>query len=270
MIPLSTFASPSPYMSVFEVPYADISISNTHRFVWNKPVGVSMVAIWAVGPGGNGAPPSTSTSGYGGGASGSFVFLILPAMFVPQTLSISPSNLSTSNMGVSGKDGGLNLLTLTRGANGSGTSGGVGPGVPAGRLRNISLNSARAGTTGGSSASPNISSPTQFPVPGAGGGGTNAGGTTPAAGGSITLTNLGYTSLPGGAINSPGAAGISNFSPLPFFCGGTGGGGGNLNGGDGNKGAYGCGGGGGGGNATGGVHGNGGQGGNGLVIIYAW
>jgi len=268
---------------------------------WNKPSGISMVCINLIAAGGGGGHPTNSTTGCGGGGSGGMSCLIIPAIFLPNTLHlrvgaggpggqgsslgagqptyISAEPIVDSTYFVLSQDGG-------QGASGGSTTGGGTAGAVAstssGIFQGLGVFYSIAGrpgfpgaTTSNTSAAAMTVGSNGVPLTGGTGGGSGTG-----AGGAITV-NSPWPAIAGGVGTTGGAGNHGLRSGFQFgrllgsnqplvFSGGTGGGGGTSPsvGGDGGDGAYGCGGGGG-GTGTGGL-GQGGRGGDGVVIITSW
>lgn len=117
----------------------------TDWFVWNKPKGVRIVQITAVGGGGGGGAGAAGAlgvnrSGGAGGGSGAFSKIIIPAIFLPDVLYVKPG---------AGGPGGIGNLN----GNGNGGSGGnasyvsIFPSTAAGNT--VCLANAGAGGGGG-------------------------------------------------------------------------------------------------------------------------
>lgn len=253
---------------------------------WTKPAGISYVAFTIIGGGGGSGRSQTSSNG--GAGSGGVTTILLPSAFLPDTVFIRAGS------------GGIGATFL----NGNGTAGGVsyvavypsttaayvlgyangGPGGGASQLGSAGATIAsiasmplatgfyynfQAGLEGsnGSTFNSNGTNITlgALCLSGGAGGGYGSGFT----GGSITGSGI-IPTIPGGATNAPGGAGVWFWKGFKG-CGGAGGGGGAASGtgGAGGNGAYGCGGGGGGG-AGGGGAGQGGNGGQGLVVVHYW
>lgn len=251
--------------------------------VWNKPRGVSMIRFLLIGAGGGGANGFTNRTGGGSGAVTSW---LVPAMFVPDRLIVSPgqggaggaASSTTSNNGATGvlTDVGpapnISILQAQPGGGGTASGGAGGGATAASALNNYGIYTSIAGQAGTVADTAVIASTTTFLSGGSGGSSTTLG-----AGGNVT-PNYGYPTLPGGtaslAENTPGRNGYFITQPIMVGCGGSGGGGGGgaagPNGGRGGNGGIGCGGGGGGLQNTGGNAGAGGNGGNGAVYIWAW
>jgi hypothetical protein len=274
---------------------------------WIKPMGITMVSITAIGAGGGGGGGTTAAvtaarSGGGSGGSGAITILIIPEMFITDSLDIKigiGGNGGVSSGGAGTNGGNTYVDMVTKGNGGLATvPGGVGytslivasggtasPGTSNGTGGPIAVisdalyssmgiwfaGSGAAGVVAGASVTYGS---TGIPlVGGAGGGGMAANITAASDGGTITGQAEFIPSNIGGLAGARGNNGIFNLKPF-FSLGGSGGGGGGTtpnSGGNGGNGAPGCGGGGGGGGTTPtGVGGTGGRGGDGLVIINCW
>jgi hypothetical protein len=268
---------------------------------WIKPRGITMISITAIGAGGGGGGGETGAVtvarfGGGGGGSGALTKLIIPEMFISDSLII---NIGIGGVGgvSSGGSGGRGTDTFvdmpvrgngdiyTRVITASGGTGGIRIAGAAGVAADVSqalystlgIWTAVAGQIGvaGLSGDGNIVvwGATGLNITsGAGGAGMAANGTTPTNGGQVSGSGFVPTN-PGGLSGGNGSKGT--FSLTPFYSvGGSGGGGGGTtpaSGGNGGDGNIGCGGGGGGAGTTAtGIGGTGGRGGNGLVIIQCW
>jgi hypothetical protein len=278
---LDTFNTIVPSTSqFFEFNYAAINSAERRSQAWSKPRGVSMIRFLLIGPGGGAANGFTNRTG---GGSGAITSWLVPAMFVPDTLIITP--------GVSGLGGAASNSTSNNGTNGGTTTVAITPSIVILQANAGGGGGASAGTGGsstattgytdvgiyvsiagqaGAAAGASITASTTTPLSGGAGGGGAA-----ATGGSVT-PQYSYPTIAGGdgeafTIGGRGRDGYFMTQPLLFGCGGSGGGGsGNNNGGNGGNGAIGCGGGGGGARGGGAVAGAGGNGGNGAVFIWAW
>ena len=268
---------------------------------WQKPRGITMIHIIALGGGGGGggghtAPTGSAKSGGGGGASCAVSRLYIPANVCPENLEITiGAGGAGGAASLNGTSGGATIIEAFRTigtsatyvliANGGGFGGagnaalrgaagsaGIIATTASANFSNEGVNNfsvgqggALGGLPGGSAgislALTNLTSPFSG---GAGGGGA---GTSNNNGGSQTgFADI--TTIPGGTVASPnGGDGFFRLNPF-YSTGGAGGYGNNVgSGGNGGNGAIGCGGGGGGAGTTGGI---GGRGGNGLVIITCW
>ena len=272
---------------------------------WIKPQGITMISITAIGAGGGGGGGETAAVtlarfGGGGGGSGAITRLIIPEMFVSDSLNIvvgrggdggasgagSGSNGGSTyvDMPVENRDSTFSRVITASG--GSGTirtagAGGVAADVTQSLYSTLGVWMAVAGQAGTAGLSTNATSVVYggtvgVPVTGgAGGGGMGASSTTPSSGGAITGDGFVSTN-PGGVGNTAASGGtIGVYSLTPFYSvGGSGGGGGGttpISGGRGGDGNIGSGGGGGGGGTTAtGAGGAGGRGCDGLVIIQCW
>ena len=271
---------------------------------WIKPQGITMISITAIGAGGGGAAGTAAANtvartGGGGGGSGAITRLMIPEMFITDSLII---NVGTGGSGGlssagAGTNGGPTTVDMPVPGNGDiytrvitasgGTGGGAGATAgAAGVVANVSeaLYStigewtavagqlAGAGTTA-TGTSITYAATVGVPITsGAGGGGMAANGLTATNGGAITGAGFVPTN-PGGISGAAGNRGVYSLTPFYSLGGSGGGGGGNtpVSGGAGGHGNPGCGGGGGGGGTTPtGAGGTGGKGGDGLVIIQCW
>jgi hypothetical protein len=268
---------------------------------WQKPRGITMVHIIAIGAGGGGggghtAATGSAKSGGGGGASGGVSRLYIPANLCPENLKITIGNGGNGGAASSnGTVGGATIIEPFRTigtsatylliANGGGAGGGgnaVARGIAgtggiiatttSANYSNegvLSLSAGQDGDIGGAAAgtvgvSQDLSTQTSPFSGGAGGGGA---GTSNNNGGNQTgFADI--VTVPGGTVTIPnGGDGFFRLNPF-YSTGGAGGYGNNVgSGGNGGNGALCCGGGGGGAGTTGG---RGGNGGNGLVIITCW
>lgn len=276
---------------------------DTGHLVWNKPRGVSMIYMLAVGAGsagGDGAVgAASSAAGGGGGGGGGQSTLLIPAIFLPDVLYIMTGyGVGTAHTKVSIVPqfattfaNSIVLYALFSASPGSPGSGATpGAGAPGGNaaviaslclagLGRYTLLAGSPGATGGT----NVPLPTNGVIVTGGAGGAALGAGVGANGNQITGTGL-FPTYPGGlgatSTTSPPGQGNQGYAPilnLVYNYGGTGGGathgtatGAGLVGGRGGDGAPGCGGGGGGGALTGSTQGIGGRGGPGFVIIIAW
>lgn len=275
--------------------YADTTLWKT----WQKPKGCKFVNIFAIGSGGGGAGGQTGALGTnrvggGGGGGGGIFNILIPSIFLPDTLYISVgvggAGGSANTSGSNGTDTQINTLGLipsirgrilfaSRGNAGNVNSnpGSIQANVPGiyGRVSLSSLINGSVGATGGSGTTGFSINP-QIPLTGGAGGGSANTSNTSFAGGSIVGTGKIPTIQGGQTAGRRGQNGFLSVEPTSLlssnypilFTGGAGGAGNGTGvGGAGGDGAYGCGGGGGGGGTTGGV---GGKGGDGLVIITCW
>jgi hypothetical protein len=266
---------------------------------WVKPQGITMISITAIGAGGSGGtgtglPVGNSRFGGGGGGSGAVTRLIIPEMFVTDSLVIS-----VGTGGIGAVNGGNTTVDMVTRGNGDiytrliiasgGTSttslnAGIGGAIAVigdALYSSMGVWTATAGVNGnaGTTTTGNLQIYANGGIPvcgGAGGAGMAAGSTVSSTGGQVLTAQPFYPTLPGGVGNTALTDGRNGpFSITPFYSmGGSGGGGGGttpVSGGRGGNGAPGCGGGGGGaGTQPTGVGGVGGRGGDGLVIITCW
>ena len=276
---------------------------------WIKPQGITMISITAIGAGGGGGGGATNTTpnarlGAGGGGSGAITRLIIPEMFISDSLNINVG------IGGAGRTGGV-PVTASFGTNtyvdnqvkgngdiytfvivasggtggGAGTSPGTGAAGNGGGAADVSQSlystlgvwTAVAGAPGTAGSTTNASNVVygSFGLPvtgGGGGGGMGAGAVTASTGGGITGSIFVPTNPGGVGLTSAsgGTKGVYSLTPFYSIGGSGGGGGGSDAGGNGGDGNIGCGGGGGGGGTSPGTGGNGGNGGDGLVIIQCW
>jgi len=279
------------------------------------PKGITMVNILAIGAGGGGgggftrtASPAQAGGGGGGGATGGVNRVMIPKIFLTDSLIVSVGSGGSGGAGgnpaVAGTAGGATSVAvndsgtvgnaqtyLIIGASGGGggnqataAAGGTGGSTTStASAANINAKAAlgefvgRAGIAGGDgNATTNplagVYGTAVIPLsPGRGGGGINAANPgTSANGGSIS--GRGFVQDVAGGV-APGGNGQNGmFMMKPFVClGGTGGASHNASdGGNGGAGGPGCGGGGGGAGTSPRPGGTGGRGGDGLVIITCW
>lgn len=284
-------ATPGADIQYFEGP---VTTTLSQYQVWKKPRGAKFVYMIGVGGGGGGScgnAAAVSTGGGGaGGSSGGQTSVMIPAMFVPDTLYIQAGAggagaTTSAGFGAVGlptyvcispytsvAPAGTFLLanggTVSAGAPTS-ANGGTAPGaVQAATLTLMCLagrgfSTRLAGQVGGAGAAANASTAPTVNLPTTGlmvTGGSGGGGVGSGNGGSIFYSgSLGADFLPilqggvngGGGSATPGKAGFIARNFLMNY-GGTGGaaGGSGLQGSAGGNGAPGCGGGGGGGAST--------------------
>lgn len=277
------------------------------KFVWVKPRGARMVSMILIASGGGGGIPTTtgvSAAGGGGGGSSGISTLIIPAMFLPDTLYINLIGGGAPNTAASTR-GSVNVCihptsavanefvmqTNNGGRGGAGGTGAAGGSISitgacaagAGIYRGI------AGNTGGSSAAASVGgSGTKtagtLTAPGAGGGGTPAAAGVGNRGGHNTWVNSDTwpdaNQVAAGGATSDGAngywGGYGKVDRIPIRFGGTGGNssGGSApaaiggSGGSAAASSYGCGGGGGGAGLT--TNSNGGRGSGCYCLIISW
>jgi len=263
--------------------------------VWTKPLGISMVYVFAQssGGGGGGGYSGTICGGGGGGASGPASAWLVPAAMVPDFIYlVIPAGGTAGAAGGNGGSGGivygwtypvtggLVLFQSAAGTAGQGSAGtasaGGSLGSPAsgvtaanylfGQLGFANSIPGIAGTAGGWPSSTGNSATAPAFQGGTGGGGSSTSSNN--AGGAFSGTTA-LSMFPQGSAgaNGNGPNGVTIRSPM-LFTGGLGAGS-NYNGTGytGGNGAPGCGGGGGGAGTTGGA---GGQGGPGFAIITCW
>lgn len=274
---------------------------------WIKPQGITMISITAIGAGGGGGGGVTNTSanarsGGGGGASGGITRLIIPEMFISDSLiiNVGTGGAGGASNGGTGGNGGptfvdmpvpgntdiyTRVITASGGTGAVGATGGVAATAAAvgdALYSTLGIWFALGGQGGGNGTTTNGTSivygaTVGLPfTSGAGGGGMAAASTTASNGGDITGVSGFVQTNPGGVGNtsaSGGTMGVYSLTPFYSLGGSGGGGGGNspISGGNGGDGNIGCGGGGGGGGTSPtGAGGVGGKGGDGLVIIQCW
>ena len=278
---------------------------------WTKPRGIRMVSFFllANGCGGGGGftgATSTERCGGGGGGGGSVSTLIIPAVFLPDIIYVSPGAGGTGGAaGQNGTQGSGTFISVVPGISATGMAGiisaaagtvgqagtasaGGASGVAGGAstLGTVGLNNLLCalgvansatggnGAAGGANAAGgtlNNSAYLGFSCGGTGGGGCTSA-NADFAGGQIFLNGTWpgiNTATPGGvAGGGRGVDGYAQLRSMLALYGGTGGGSNAAGvGGAGGNGAFGCGGGGGGGGITGGAGGNGG---NGRVVVSCW
>lgn len=277
-------------------------------YTYTLPKGITMVYILCVGAGGGGGGGHTRNvnaqgGGGGGGGVGAVTRVVIPKIFLSDSLIISVGTGGTGGAGgapaTAGTAGGQSIVSTNLGgtvslnnlyiaqANGGGggaigtaTVGGAG-GTQGGASTNTSMGMVSlgqfvnrigmAGGAGNATGAPlaGVYGTATIPFSGGRGGAGVTNANVTANGGSISGRGF-VQDVPGGT--SGGGAGADGmFMRKPFVSlGGTGGGsasGVGTTGGRGGKGGPGCGGGGGGAGNTGG---RGGDGGDGLVIITCW
>jgi hypothetical protein len=277
-------------------PYTQV-YNSRGTYTWNKPQGITMVSFFVVGGGGGGGRGgnggvTVGVNGAGGGGGGAVTKLIIPAIFIPESLFINVgAGGGASTAGEAsfiGVAGGTNVFTTrlvfsaggTQGGDGSVAVGGTaGPGGAASTTasaiyHNLGIFTSIAGGSGGGGTGTGIGgSPltTNLTSGGSGGAGRNSaiGLGTPG-----TITGNGTilpTLSPGNrAVTLDGQSGVYSLAPFQSY-GGIGAYGAvrtaGLIGGRGGNGVYGSGGGGGGSSTSAASGGAGGTGGDGFVII---
>jgi hypothetical protein len=266
-----------------------------------------MVSITAIGAGGGGAGGSTAASGStrnsgGGGGSGAITRLIIPEMFITDSLVVSvgiggSGGVSSGGAGTRGGNTTVDMVTkgngdiYTRIIIASGGTAGNGVTAGAGGLvavigdalySSMGVWTAIAGfgaatgsqTTGNGLFIGALGNPVMGGASGGGMAAASAASTTGGASNGSTTALI--PTITGGVGNTSLTNGNQgSFSITPFYSlAGSGGGGGGqtpVSGGNGGNGGPGSGGGGGGAGTTPtGVGGTGGRGGDGLVIIQCW
>ena len=237
-----------------------------------------MVRFLAIGGGGGGG--ASAASGGGGGGSAGITSLLIPAMFVPDTILVQVgaggaggAQTGTTSNGSNGNDTILStfftssnvvqLLIAQNGVGASGATGGTGGTVESLNYFSVAGIAQSVAGQAGANGNNNLVATSTIPLMGGAGGRPN--GSTRSA-----TPNYGYPEADAGS-STKAANGYFQLSPILLGCGGGGGGdntGSVTNGGIGGDGGIGCGGGGGGSNGTTGFAG--GKGGNGAVFIWAW
>jgi hypothetical protein len=272
---------------------------------WIKPQGITMISITAIGAGGGGGGGETAAVtvarfGGGGGGSGAITRLIIPEMFISDSLNVvigtggagGVSGAGTGGNGgptyvdmpVADRDNTFSRVITASGGTGTARNAGAG-----GIVADVALSlystlgvwmaiAGQAGTAGLTTTATSVTYGGTVGVPvtgGAGGGGMALNSPTPSNGGNIIGSGF-VPTISGGTGNtavSAGTMGVHSLTPF-YSTGGTGGGGGGttpISGGIGGNGNIGSGGGGGGAGTTPtGAGGAGGRGGDGLVIIQCW
>lgn len=262
---------------------------------WLKDSNAKFVRIQAWGPGGSGnggqqKPSGTDSRGGGGGASGAYVDITLPASEVPNSVSYAVGTPGAIGLGATvagdnspaasaGTNTTFGTLVTAIAGQAAGPDNAPGYGVSFtcfqfGVIHNNQNGGGGSSGTGGPGSTPGTCI-AQIPTAGGGGGGLDTG-TTQGAGGAGQVWDTTFDTLfpvtqaAGGAINGgDGGHGASKFG-IGFGGGGGGPGStdGTIRGGDGGNGGFPGGGGGGGGASRNGARGgNGGLGGAGLLII---
>jgi hypothetical protein len=266
--------------------------------VWQKPKGISMVYIHAIGAGGGGAggasgASGTNRNGGGGGACGNTSRLLIPAAVISDNLTITVGLGGTGgSSGTNGIVGADTIITSARGTAtnvarilyasggnaGNGVSGGLGSSansifntIPSALGVTGFVGNQAGGNGGTSTGAVGVTitySPSGNILLSSGAGGASVGtNDTAFSGGSITSTAVTPQVNGGAAGGGDGEGGFLISQPFSTSGGGGGGSNGTGVGGKGGDGAIGSGGGGGGAGTTGGA---GGKGGDGLVLIVCW
>lgn len=300
-----------PQTSRMQVYHAPPSTATTNSWqTWTKPLGCSFVLFFMQAAGGGGGRTQTGaqTTAAGGGGSGGWSRLLIPAMFLPDTIYLKPGNggAGATTVNTAGGNGtasyisltpdvatylGMIIMTQSGGSGGaaSTTAGAAGAAGSAttGFLQGVGLwqsvagqigtpGATLAGTVGTTQTS---TTGTGFTITTGGAGGGNGSG----AGGGITGSGA-WPTLSGGTGTTGGAGSVGAGFDRPIdlllnrsyetnfvFSGGTGGGGHTTGtAGNGGNASYGGGGGGGGAASGAGVSGNGGNGGDGFIIVMWW
>jgi hypothetical protein len=281
------------------------------QYAYTLPKGITMVYILCMGAGGGGGGGFTRAAGSaggggGGGGTGALTRVVIPKIFLSDSLlilvgtggpggaggnpatagtaggqSIVSTNLggtvSLNNLYIAQANGGAAGNPGTGAAGGTGGAGGTSTTNTGMGMVSLGTFTNRIGITGGdgnATASPLAGVYGTGSIPfsaGRGGGGINAANPgTSANGGSISGRGFVVDVVGGAAAGGAGVNGM--FMMKPFVSlGGTGGASNNAGvGGVGGKGGPGCGGGGGGAGTSLSAGGAGGPGGDGLVIITCW
>lgn len=291
-------------VQIFNVPSTS---SGLQVHTWTKPPWATMAYMLCIGGGGGGGggftrAASAAGGGGGGGGSSGQSRLVIPTIFLPDTLfvEVGAGGQGVASGGGTAGTGGISFISLQpnatslnavlASANAGATGGGTGTGAAVGAagtgatavtignsvfsgLGVYQFLGGQSGVAGGAVAGANGTANT---IPTTGimtMGGTGGAGTTSAdfAGGAITasadslISQMRPATPAAGSFNGSGGY----FSQKPFFSfPGLGGSSSNTStGGAGGNGAYGSGGGGGGAGTTGG---RGGNGGGGYVAIISW
>ena len=265
---------------------------NAGTYLWQKPIGVSLITIVCVGAGADGQAGTTaaigaSKNGGSGGGSGGVTTCVFSASMLPEYLNINLGKSQTYGTSSALSDSWVAAATsnrvgntsrfvfaYARGSNGSSAgAAATTTQMVAGTLGHVTTLAGigrNPGGSGGTAATNDstLSNVNFWMTSGAGGSGggssSSATYTTGAGIANITGSNL---ITAGGNVGTGIIAGrgAQIYKPIMIFTGGAGGGGcTTVAGGAGGDGAPGCGGGGGGGGTTGGA---GGKGGDGFVII---
>lgn len=258
---------------------------------YSVPLGANLLSIVVVGAGGAGgngftAAAAAARGGGGGGGSGAITRLLIPTVFLPQTLwclvgigggtggdsyvALSQSNIAQTMLARStgGGLGGIGTGTAAGAAGAAAAATSLANQGPYGALGQYISLAGTAGVAGGGVNAVGVSY-----IVGTGGvflsGGAGGAGVTAAdlAGGAMIGAGL-FPSIAGGLAGSnAGNPGFRGLLIPPTFSGGSGGGSSNTGvGGAGGAAGQGSGGGGGGGGTTGGI---GGRGGDGIIFITA-
>ncbi len=278
-------------------PYTQV-YNSRGTYTWSKPQGITMVSFFVVGGGGGGglggvAGITIGVAGGGGGGGGGITKLLIPAIFIPDSLFI--------NVGAGGSSstaGGQSFIDIANGSNvfttrlitsngggaggnaSAGTSGIAGVGASAtlttsAIYHNLGMFSAIAGGNGGAGSLQTTAGAVANTTSLTGGGSGGAGGdslTTFGVPGTITGNGTILPSIPPNprAVSLNGVGGVYSMSPFQSYGGGGAHGGARtagIQGGTGGNGVYGSGGGGGGSSRGPATAAPGGTGGDGFVII---
>lgn len=280
--------------------------SNVQFNTWTKPKNKSFAWIYCVGGGGGGgggfsAAAAAARGGGGGGGSSAQMTLLIPTLYLPDTLYLQ---VGAGGGGVASGTGGVglqsqvhiwpnnstaaNTLCSTSGSTtpggGTGTGAAVGSAGGAGSaaaiancplaaMGNFQFIAGQAGLAGGAVAGA-VGTAAVIPVNGSrtmgGGGGAGTTSADFAGSGVTTIANSILSDMRPIAAAAGSNTGSSGYQLWKPFWSWSGMGGASSNagvGGAGGHGGFGSGGGGGGGGTTGGIGGNGG---NGLIVIACW
>lgn len=279
---------------------------------WTKPNGCTFVYMLIIAAGGGGGRPAVgaTTSAGGGGGSGGHTRLIIPAMFLPETLFVWPGSggLGATTTATAGAQGQPCIIACEPNNQASNTSapttmagyvleqaGGLGGAAAstaggagliadirdqhisgAGLWFSIGGHAGQAGALATNGNGVGISGHTSGVLTTGGAGGGNGTGSGGAINSTLLKVNIaastsGQAGKTGVGYNHKIEQLISRGDPL-YFSGGSGGGGSQTatTAGAGGNAGYGGGGGGGGSSSSTGASGNGGDGGDGLIIIMSW
>lgn len=258
----------------------------------------SLVCLWTLGSGGGGGGGRTRATGVaggggGGGAGSTPSVIIMPRIFLPDTIYLTLSRGGAGGgAGVAGTTGTQTVFTLAPanntvgvlcasvggpggglgaagagGAAGSGQIVGTNYGASVGKGNNTNAANGAAGsaTTDGLNITMFNEATTHG---GAGGAGINTDNVSHNGGSILGLGALTGLNVNGGVAGANGDIGLlASWKPFVSYSGGGGGSTNSGTGGNGGNGAYGSGGGGGGAGITGGTGGNGGDG---LAMLLLW
>lgn len=279
---------------------------------WVKPPGAAMVYMFALGGGAGGGGGFTRASGAagggGGGGAASIASLLIPAIFVPNTLfvQVGVGGIGSTGSTVAGSNGGHSyisigaypagtlasmithqqiylhsgLLSTPAGGGGAGTVAVGGPAGAAGAIATAALNTigsnmgfwkatvGKVGFIGGFSAAGTAASNVLSASTTTTSGGAGGGGANAANTAGGDVTGAGIFQTIAGAAAGTSGLGGSGIDLFAMSIGGAGGDGSAA--GVGGKGGNGAIGSGGGGGGSGTTGGTGGKGGDGRVLIISW